>query len=364
MNMIFNIKKNWATNKAVLLVCLLTGIGAGIGSGSALANNPTVIVSPVEESDRGAPVRVNGAVRAIHDILLPARAEGQLIWALDEGARVSSSDVLAQLDRRQLEITLAEEQLMLQRAEVNHRYLDKEVKRLQALEAKNLAATTQLAEMTSRRDLSVNDIQVAQSRIERITDNLSRTEIVSPIDGVIVERLKEQGEYARVGETVLRVVDPSTLEIIAAVPVANLNRIDFQGQVNVTLTDINFTAKLKSIIHVGDQSSQMFNVIVEVPREMAPNMVTGQFVEVDVPLLSSRYLYVPRDAVVLRSDGSYVFRINNENVAERVNVVLGKGKGNMVSIISAEGSLENGDRVAIRGVETLQDGQEVNPVAS
>ena len=337
---------------------------AGLLAFNAYANNPTVIVSTVEESSRAAPVRVNGAVRAMHDILLPARSEGQLEWTLQEGHLVEEGDVLARLDRKQLDIALAEEKLMVERGQVNLRYLDEEVNRLEALASKNLAATTQLAEMTSRRDLASNDIQVARARIARIEDNLERTDIVSPVSGVIVERLKEKGEYARVGETVVRVVDPSSLEVIAAVPVTNLNRIDFDAAVTVSLSDLSFTTRLKSVIQAGDQSSQMFNVIVDVPREMAPNMVSGQFVEVSIPLLSSKNLYVPRDAVVLRSDGSYVFRINDANVAERVNVVLGKGKGNMVSVRSTEGGLQNGDRVAIRGVETLQDGQEVNPVAS
>lgn len=162
----------------------------------------------------------------------------------------------------------------------------------------------------------------------------------------------------------VRVVDPTALEITAAVPVINLNRIDFDAPVQVSLPELAFPADLKAVIHAGDQSSQTFEVIVVVPEEMTPNLVSGQFVEVEVPLSASKLLYVPRDAVVLRSEGSYVFRINDENVAERISVVLGKGRGTMVSVLSAEGALHQGDRVAIRGVENLQDGQQVTPVAS
>jgi RND family efflux transporter MFP subunit len=329
------------------------------------ASNPTVVVRKVEEVGAAAPVHVSGAVRSRNDVLLPARAEGQLMWSLEEGTRVAKGDVLAQLDRKQLELQLQEQQLLAERAAVNLRYLEGEVDRLQQLERNNLAAKTQLAEMTSRRDLAKNDKSVARARIERLQDSLSRTEIVSPVDGVIVERIKEKGEYARIGETVARVVDPVSLEVTAAVPVANLNRIDFDSPVTVTLGSLQFEAELRSVIHAGNQRSQTFDVIVDIPRDLAVTMVAGQFVEVDIPLLTlDASLYVPRDAVVLRTGGNYVFRIGEDNVAQRIGVVLGEGRGKMVSVRSEKGTLTIGDRVAIRGIERLQDGQEVVPVAS
>ena len=62
---------------------------------------------------------------------------------------------------------------------------------------------------------------------------------------------------------------------------------------------------------------------------------------------------MPRDALVLRHNGSFVFRINDDNAAEQVAVVLGDSAGDMVAV---EGPLNEGDRVAIRGAENLTDG--------
>lgn len=332
--------------------------------GSVYGNSPTVVVGKVEEVRSVAPVHVNGVVRSRNDVRLPARAEGQLLWSLEEGMRVAKGDVLAQLDRSQLELLLREQELLAERADVNKRYLQGEVDRLTELEKNNLAARTQLAEMVSRRDLALNDLNVARARIAQLEEDLARTEIVSPIDGVIVERILDMGEYARVGDTVARVVNPRALEIVAAVPVTNLNRIDFERDVDVVVGGFNFPAGLVSVIHAGDITSQTFDVIVEVPESFAQNLVSGQFVEVDVPLRNSNSTFVPRDAVVLRAEGNYVFRISDENVAHKISVVLGEGHGNLVSIVAAEGDLKVGDKVAIRGVESLQDGQEVVPVAS
>jgi len=331
------------------------------------APGPTVVVSEVEENAQGKPVAVNGLVRSRSDVELPARTSGQLTWSLEEGTRVTEGMVIAEVNPRRLELSLAEQQLMAERASVNLAYLEGEVARLHQLEKNNLAAKTQLAEMTSRRDLAANDLNLARARIAQLENELEETRIVSPIAGVIVERRLDKGEYARAGDTVARIVDPAALEITAAVPVGNLNRIDLDEPVTVSLAEMQFETRLRAVVQAGDQSSQTFDVIVDIPADIAANLVAGQFVEARIPIKASRRLYVPRDAVVLRSDGSYVFRIDEDGektVAKRITVELGTGQGSMVSVTLGDGGLKTGDRVAVRGVESLQDGQEVNPVAS
>jgi RND family efflux transporter MFP subunit len=247
------------------------------------------------------------------------------------------------------------------RAEVTSAYLEGEVDRLKELERANLAARTQLAEMASRRDLAQNDVLVAHARIAQLEETIGRTNIVSPVTGIVVERLHQGGEYARRGDSVLRVVDPFALEVKATVPMAYFQRLDQDHAVVVKVDESSFSAALRAVINAGTRSSQTFDVIVDVPPILSEMFVSGQFVEVALPLKAgSNVLYVPRDAVVLRSEGNYVFRIGSDNVAERVSVTLGEGQGNLVSVL---GKLQAGDKVAIRGIERLEDGQLVNPVS-
>ena len=80
----------------------------------------------------------------------------------------------------------------------------------------------------------------------------------------------------------------------------------------------------------------------------------GQLVSVAVPIRARQStLTVPRDALVLRHNGAFVFRINDDNNAEQVAVEVGDSAGDMIAV---EGSLSQGDRVAIRGAENLRDG--------
>jgi RND family efflux transporter MFP subunit len=322
------------------------------------AQATVVVVKPVEELAVGEPVVVNGVLRSKSDILLPAGIDGELIQVLEEGTHVTRDQVLAKVDDAQLKLQREEQSILAERAEINIRYLQDEVDRLTRLEKSNLASRTQLAEMTSRRDLAANDLRVARSRIAQLDETLSRTEIVSPVDGVISERLRQGGEFARRGEGVVRVVDPEELEVVVTIPAAYISRIGRGQGVRVTVNDVVFEAPLRSLIRASNPTSQTVDALVDVPAGVAVMVVSGQFAEVSVPLSKERTsLFVPRDAVVLRSEGSFVYRIDENNVAQRIDVILGTGQGELVSVT---GKLNPGDNVAVRGVERLSDGQTVS----
>ena len=63
---------------------------------------------------------------------------------------------------------------------------------------------------------------------------------------------------------------------------------------------------------------------------------------------------MPRDSVVLREDGTFVMRINDDAKAELVAVEVSEASGDKIAV---RGALQSGDRVAVRGAEALADGE-------
>jgi IMP cyclohydrolase len=87
----------------------------------------------------------------------------------------------------------------------------------------------------------------------------------------------------------------------------------------------------------------------------------GQLVSVAIPIsVGQSTLTVPRDALVLRQSGQYVYRINAENIAERISVDIGDTEGELIAVT---GALQEGDAVVIRGAESLSDGAPVRILA-
>ena len=65
---------------------------------------------------------------------------------------------------------------------------------------------------------------------------------------------------------------------------------------------------------------------------------------------------VPRDALILRQGGIHIYKVLEDNTAEKVTVETGVG---YESLIEVRGNVGAGDKVVVRGGERLQPGQAV-----
>jgi multidrug efflux pump subunit AcrA (membrane-fusion protein) len=72
--------------------------------------------------------------------------------------------------------------------------------------------------------------------------------------------------------------------------------------------------------------------------------------------IAKEVLAVPRDALILRREGTSVFRVNDDMTAEQINVITGLGDGSHIEVM---GELSAGDRVITRGAERLSSGDSV-----
>jgi hypothetical protein len=115
-------------------------------------------------------------------------------------------------------------------------------------------------------------------------------------------------------------------------------------------------------VPTGDVRSQTFEARIDLPSDASGDWTVGQLVSVAIPIQAkSLSLTIPRDALVLRSNGAFVFRINAENKAEQVKVQVGDSAGELIAVT---GPLEAGDRVAVRGAENLSEGTAVRVLVS
>ena len=113
---------------------------------------------------------------------------------------------------------------------------------------------------------------------------------------------------------------------------------------------------MRTIVPVGDQLSRTVEIRLTLKPEAA---FVGDAAKVMVPSSEPRMvLAVPRDALILREDNTYLFKVDKENTAQRIVVGTGSEDGNLVEV---SGSLAEGERIVIRGAEHLESGQKVRP---
>lgn len=164
------------------------------------------------------------------------------------------------------------------------------------------------------------------------------------------------------GETLAQMTDIVNVEVRPFVPLKHLPRTVVGESIDVFAADTMFAGKIRSLVPTGDVRSQTFEVRIDLPGAATASWTVGQLVSVAVPIRARETsLVAPRDALVLRHNGSFVFRINTENKAGRIEVEIGDSSGELVSV---SGALAEGDRVAIRGAENLREGTDVKIIVS
>lgn len=336
---------------ASLLALALAGPAAAQGQ-----RPPANVVTAAATAEYMAPsLEVPGTVISRNDSRISSEIAGRVEFVAEVGTILEAGEPIAQLDRRMLELQLEENEASIRSLEASLRYQRGDVSRLRELAERNNTPASRVEEAVS--NLEMTQQQLVQARVarDRTQYNLDRTSITAPFSGRVVERLVEPGEYASVGTVVARLVDTDHIEVTAQAPVGVARYLDGVETLMVSIGgNPAVAAPIRTIIPVGDQVTRTFEIRVALDNTAA---VIGSPVRVAVPNDVPRNVTaVPRDALVLRADGTYVFRVTEENTAERLQVQPGAARGGLVEVT---GPIQVGDAVIVRGAENLSPGQPV-----
>lgn len=330
---------------------------AGALAGSAHAQfggSPPVEVDAARVVTMAPTMQVAGTVVSRSDAVLSAEVDGRLIEVADVGTRAEQGDVLARIEDTGLQLRVRELEAEIRRVEARLSFLNAEVTRINRLGESNLAATTLIEQTRSDRDVAQSELEIARSRLAQTQDQLDRTRITAPFPGIVVRRLVQAGERVSVGSEVVRLVDPDRLEVVARAPLSFYRYVRPGDELALRLGQGELiAAPLRTVVSVGDE----FNHVFELRLDLDERLPVGQTVRVTIPTADVReVLAVPRDALVLRGDGTSVFIVDEDNKARRIRVATGIGSDDLIEV---QGPIQSGDRVVVRGNERLRAGQDV-----
>lgn len=341
-----------------ILAVLMSGFGATdlAVAAEAKAGPPPapVVVANAVRRELAPYTWYAGTVISRNDARMAAEVAGRLVWVADVGTHLGAGEVVARLDDALLKRLLAEQKAAVASHSARLKFLNKDVTRLSRLAKQNNAAQSQLDKAIADRGVSRAELAAARARVEYTREQLDRTEMRAPFDGVVAERFKQAGEWSDSGKEVVRLVDPGTLEIQTRVPVGTLAQVTRGSELQLRSARREATATVQSIVPVGDDRSRLYELRLA-PK--AGDWSAGQTVRVAIPTAAAReVIAIPRDALVLRRDGTRVFRVKEDNTAEVVIVSTGIAAGDFIEV---EGGIRAGDRVVVRGGERLRPGQPV-----
>jgi RND family efflux transporter MFP subunit len=321
-----------------------------------------VQVAEVSRTELAPTVAVPGTIYSRNDVQVTAGVAGQLDMVAEPGTYINKGESIAKIDSRPLQLQRAEQEALLARAEINVRQLESQLRRQRELGGSNLVSEFEIEQTVANRDLAISDANITKVRIRQIDDQIRRANIRAPFSGIVISRAHRAGEDVARGEILAQMTDIQNLEVRAFVPLKHLPRTVVGDAIEIFATNASFEGRIRALVPTGDVRSQTFEARIDLPSNAAANWTVGQLVSVAVPIRARTVsLTIPRDALVLRSNGAFVFRVNDDNIAERVAIEVGDSSGEMIAVT---GPLHEGDRVAIRGAENLQEGTPVKIMVS
>ncbi len=344
----------------LLAVLLALAVSPLYAQGPQMPPRP-VSVSSVTSTQITPTVPIAGTVYSRNDVQITAAISGPLVFVAEPGTYAEAGDVVARIDDTDLRLQKMEQKALANRAKISLRFLNSQLERQRSLAQTLATSINQLEQTESDRDVAESDLSIAALRLEQIQERLDRAIIRAPFSGVITDRLQRAGEYVSPGSVLARMTDTKNLEVRVGVPVSYAGRVHRGDNLKMFGFESEFSGSVRSVIPSTDVRSQTFEIRVELPEDAGREWSIGQLISVAVPMRSMQEtLVVPRDALILRLEGTYVYRINDDNTAHRIMVEIGDGDGALVAV---SGDLMPGDLVAIRGAETLQEGSLVSIIS-
>jgi RND family efflux transporter MFP subunit len=197
----------------------------------------------------------------------------------------------------------------------------------------------------------------AQANYQRSQYQFAHSDIRAPFAGRVVARLINAGEYATPGKAVVRLVDIGSLEVSVQSPIDAARYIAEGSDLTVVIQNKPIQAKVRAIVPVGDVASRTIEVRIALPSGAG---FVGDAAKVFLPSAPPHdVVAVPRDALVLREENTYVFKVDRKSQAQRIAVETGAEEGALVEI---KGLVSPGERVIVRGAERLEAGQKVRAI--
>jgi len=340
---------------AALTFASLTATPSNAEEKKAPEPPPTIVEVAKADIARIAPRHwAPGSVVSRDDAKLATSAAGRLEYVAEVGTRLKAGDRVAKLEDETIRLRLEDAKTEVARITAQRELAERTRVRLQTLASSNSVAANQLDEASAQVAQFTAQLRQAEVRVKSAAHDLDQTELRSPFPGVVSERLVQRGEYVATGASIAHVVDTTHLEARVQAPLALAVLVKPEMKLPVRLGDRELKASVRAVVPVGEEKSRQFELRLSLDEA---NLLVGSAIEVALPEREvAQMLSVPRDALVVRGDGSYVMRIKADSTAERVEVKSGASDGELTAVT---GGLSAGDIVVVRGAERLAAGQKV-----
>jgi RND family efflux transporter MFP subunit len=312
-------------------------------------------------------VEVSGGLRALDSAFVKARVPGEVQAVLArEGEAVKRGQLLVRLDPTELDWRLRQAE---QTAEANRAQLDIARRALdnnRALVAQGFISATALDNSVANHAAAQANLNAALAAVEIARKARRDADLVAPIAGVVAQRLVQPGERVPVDARLLEIVDPSRLELEAAIAPADAValRVGAPASLQVDGLAAPVSARVARINPSAQAGSRA--VLAYLALEPQPGLRPGLFARGTVELGRASVVGVPASALRIEQSRPYMLQVDGERAVQRPVTPGRRGRVDGVEWVEVSG-VDDGATLLAGTVGIVRDGTRVRvtlPVAA
>ena len=329
----------------------------------------SIVPEAVGKGDVGINIDALGTVTSLATVTIKSQISGYLMKIdFKEGDDVKKGDLIAEIDPRPYEATLAQANGNLVRDLALLKGAQVDLTRYQGLAAQNAVPRQTLDTQVALVAQYQGTTEADRAAVKSAEVNLQYCRILSPIDGRVGLRQVDQGNYVTPGDAngLVVITQLQPISVLFTVPEDNLQAIAKRTQAGAVLPasayDRSGTNKIADgTLLASDSQIDPTTGTIKL-RALYPNenklLFPNQFVNVRLLLDTHKDVTtMPTAGVQHGVPGTFVYLVNADNTVSVRKVVLGVTDGDRVEVTSG---LVPGDRIVIDGADKLRDGSKIN----
>ncbi len=309
---------------------------------------PLQVAEPIPEA-----LRFAGVVESVTTTQLAFEVSGRIQRILvDEGARVTRGQPLAELDSTDYELQLRE-------ASAQYQQLSADLARKRELLEEGILSPAAIEPL----EAGMISAQVARDSARR---NIGHTTLKAPFDGVVAQRMVEPDMVVSAGTPVLHMQDNQRIEVgvdlseraALSLPLGP----ELQAEGHLVIADLVLPLRYKEHSTQPRQGSRTYRLILqgEPPEDfnLLPGMAMRVSVQMPAPAPQDRpdRYRVPLSALQTAPGGQHFIWLAIDGHARRQDLVLDSVVGDQALV---RGEVEPGSQVIVAGGSKLSEGQSI-----
>jgi RND family efflux transporter MFP subunit len=240
-----------------------------------------------------------GTVQAVHETTIASKLLSRVMeMNIKAGQAVKKNAVLMRLDETDLRAKLqqAKSSVVMAEAARNQAMLDE--KRLGTLIKSNAISQQDYDKSVTKLKSSDAELKRAQEAVNETQSILDYATVLSPMDGVVIDKKVDVGDTVIPGQVLLKLFDPTRMQMVASVRESLAYKLKVGQEIGVKIDTLDkiCNGTISEIVPESSSTSRTFQVKVTGP--CPEGIYSGMFGRIYIPLADEQVLVVPAKVIM------------------------------------------------------------------